>query len=70
MAERQRTVWSLRTRPQARRPEKQPERKYVRSTMMYAKDRQAENRRLADYYIHDFYQVLDGTYETLAQEQE
>lgn len=36
----------------------------------YAKARQAENRRLADYYIHDFYQVLDGSYETLAQEQE
>ena len=36
----------------------------------YAKDRQAENRRLADYYIHDFYQVLDGTYETLVPGQE
>ncbi len=36
----------------------------------YAKERQEENRRLADYYIQDFYQVLDGSYETLAREQE
>ncbi len=34
----------------------------------YAKDRQEENRLLADYYIYDFYQVLDGSYETLARE--
>ncbi len=30
-----------------------------------AKDRQEENRRWADYYIRDFYQVLDGSYEIL-----
>lgn len=34
----------------------------------YAKERQEENRRMADYYIQDFYQVLNGMYESLVQE--
>ena len=42
----------------------------IRKYLLDLQVRQAENRRLADYYIHDFYQVLDGSYETLAQEQE
>ena len=34
---------------------------------LYARERQAENRSLADYYIRDFYQVLDGSYEILGK---
>ena len=35
---------------------------------VYAEARQEENRRIADYYIRDFYQVLDGSYELLVKE--
>ena len=34
---------------------------------LYARERQAKNRSLADYYIRDFYQVLDGSYEILGK---
>lgn len=32
---------------------------------VFSAERQSEMRALADYYIHDFYEVLNGTYEVL-----